>query len=115
MRALGVRELTYKLSFLACTVQPADSKVRPRPPTHTGVWGASTDARQRAYKPHATMRTQFGGASIRSDDLEESTESVLLSFTEEEQAELLQMRNSPNLYGRLASSIAPTVFGTALR
>jgi len=61
------------------------------------------------------MRTQFGGASIRSDDLEESTESVLLSFTEEEQTELLQMRNSPNLYGRLASSIAPTVFGTVLR
>ena len=30
LKALGVRELTYKLSFLACMIQPADARVRRR-------------------------------------------------------------------------------------
>ena len=55
LRSLGVRELTYKLSFLACTVQPADSKVRPPAPMQV-LGGASADVRQRAGEPHTTMR-----------------------------------------------------------
>jgi hypothetical protein len=42
LKALGVRELTYKLSFLACMVQPADARVRL---THTH---ARTPQRQQA-------------------------------------------------------------------
>ena len=74
LRALGVRELTYKLAFLASSVQAAESRL--------------------------------GVVSIR-DDPDES----LSTFTAEDRELILRMKETPNIYHRLANSIAPTVYG----
>lgn len=75
MKQLGVRELTYRLAFLACSVQPSHSK--------------------------------FGHVNIRED----TDEEVVESFTPEERREIIAMKDSPDLYKRLAKSIAPSVHG----
>jgi DNA replicative helicase MCM subunit Mcm2 (Cdc46/Mcm family) len=55
---------------------------------------------------------QFGTVNIREDNTDETAESILQQYTQEEQEEIVAMRNTPNLYSRLAASLAPAVFGT---
>ncbi|KAL1495644.1 hypothetical protein AB1Y20_016511 [Prymnesium parvum] len=75
LKALGVRELTYKLSFLASSVQPAESRL--------------------------------GVVNIRSD----GDENVMDSFSQAEKEQILKMKRTPNVYDKLAASIAPSVYG----
>eukprot|EP01022_Parablepharisma_sp_SALTPOND_P031329 TRINITY_DN795_c0_g1_i1.p2 TRINITY_DN795_c0_g1~~TRINITY_DN795_c0_g1_i1.p2 ORF type:complete len:490 (-),score=73.42 TRINITY_DN795_c0_g1_i1:3099-4568(-) len=74
LKRLGVRDLSYKLVFLASSVQSQESR--------------------------------FGNINIREADSEEAQ-----NFTEEEKAKIMRMKNEPNLYTRMARSIAPSVFG----
>lgn len=74
----GVRELTYRLAFIASSTQPLDQ--------HDGM------------------------VNIRTDD-DQGPEDVLAQFTAEQRAELEEMRRDRSLYDRMASSIAPNVFG----
>lgn len=81
LKALGVRDLQYKTAFLACMVQ-------------------SSDARS-------------GGADVRADldEGDEDQEAFLNTLTQQEIDELKVMVGSDNIYQRLVSSIAPTVYG----
>lgn len=58
---------------------------------------------------------QAGVTDVRGDldDGEEDQEAFLNSLTQQEVDELKNMVNSDNIYQRLVSSIAPTVYGEA--
>lgn len=83
LKALGARDLTYRIAFMACMVQEGDSR-------HSGV--------------KADLR---GDGSQDNQDQEE----LLNSLTQEEIEELREMVHSENLYAKLIQSIAPTVWG----
>lgn len=74
----GVRELTYKLGFIACGTQP--------------------------------MGLRGGMVNIRADD-DQTPEEVLNQLTVEQREGLEEMRRDRALYDRMATSIAPNVFG----
>lgn len=81
LKALGVRDLQYKTAFLACMVRNADARA--------------------------------GATDVRADrgDGEESQEDYLNSLTQAEIDELNAMVHDPDIFNRLVSSIAPTVYG----
>ena len=82
LKALGVRDLTYKLSFLACMVQPA---------SHNKATGSNLHG---------------------EDTTDEDQRDVYNDFSEQEIKELHEMVNLRGaVYGKLVNSIAPTVFG----
>lgn len=78
LKALGVRDLTYRTAFLACMAQNADTR---------------------------------GGGDVRTDSDDEERDSYLSSLTQQELDELKLIVNADNIYQRLVSSIAPTVYG----
>ncbi|EIE90035.1 hypothetical protein RO3G_14746 [Rhizopus delemar RA 99-880] len=82
LKALGVRDLTYKLSFLACMVQPASqNKVN-----------------------NANLHGEDTG--------DEDQKDVYTDLSKEEIDTLQKMvRLGPRLYNKLVGSIAPSVFG----
>ncbi|KAI9303311.1 MCM2/3/5 family-domain-containing protein [Cunninghamella echinulata] len=82
LKALGVRDLTYKLSFLACMVQPATI--------------------------HKATSANLHGEDNESEDKAQ----VLNDFTQKEVDDLRVMINTENaIYSKLVGSIAPNVFG----
>ena len=85
LKSLGVRDLTYRLAFLACMVAGDNS-------TSSGASAA---------------------VAINSDgvDAEESQEAFLQSLTQSEIDDLKKMVHSDHIYSRLVNSIAPTVYG----
>ncbi|CAO0796989.1 unnamed protein product [Mucor circinelloides] len=82
LKSLGVRDLTYKLSFLACMVQPA---------THNKGTGSNLHG---------------------EDTTDEDQRDVYSDFSQKEIEDLHAMVNLRSaVYGKLVNSIAPTVFG----
>ncbi|RKP05340.1 MCM2/3/5 family-domain-containing protein [Thamnocephalis sphaerospora] len=81
LKALGVRDLTYRLAFLACSVQSVEAKDRGR---EIGVDPGLVD---------------------------EDQEKLLETFTQEEINDLKRMVTMDKIYGKLTSSLAPTVYG----
>ncbi|KAJ1969178.1 MCM DNA helicase complex subunit mcm6 [Dispira parvispora] len=99
LKSLGVRDLTYRLSFLACHVRRSDARTG-----HGGVGNG----------------TQSVGASASnlwlegSDGTEEEEDqaTLLSRFTQEEMDDLRQMKEQEStIYHKLIQSLAPTVFG----
>jgi len=74
LKKLGVRDLSYKLVFMANSVQSQESR--------------------------------FGNINIRETEPDDAQ-----NFSEEEKTRILKMKAEPNLYTRMARSIAPSVFG----
>ncbi|KAK8939440.1 Protein PROLIFERA [Platanthera guangdongensis] len=77
LKALGVRDLSYRLAFIANSVQLADGR-------------SSNDIRDRR---------------MDGDDGDRQ------EFTQEEEEEVLRMRNTPDFFNKIVDSICPTVFG----
>ena len=101
LKALGVKDLTYKTAFLACMVQSADTKV--------------SDSLFASFQK-LIGRVQAGSTNIRGGDeadgnAEASREEFLSSLTSDEIDELKDMVHSDHIYSRLVNSIAPTVYG----
>ena len=82
LKALGVKDLSYKTAFLACMVQTADTRTN------------GTNIRAEG---------ENGAEDSRSD--------FLRSLTREEIEELQSMVNQPHIYSKLVGSVAPTVYG----
>lgn len=82
LKALGVRDLTYKLAFLACMAQSADARDN-----------SSADVRGDGNQG------------------EEEQEEFLNSLSQSEIQELRDMVHADHIYSRLVNSIAPTVYG----
>lgn len=88
LKALGVRDLTYRLAFLACMTTPDT----------TNLGGGVGDII----------------AAINSADNEDASrvqEQVLASFSPPEIEDLRNMVHSDHIYSRLVNSLAPMVYG----
>ena len=83
LKALGVRDLTYRMAFLACMVQPVDAK--------------------------ESLNVALHGEDISLAD--EEQEAFLKSLTQGEINDLRAMVHGENICARLVSSMAPTVWG----
>lgn len=90
LRTLGVRELSYKLSFLAVMVQPS----------HVQQGTVNIRAEEEEEEDEDGFETERGQASSRE---------ALFSAAELE--EIHRMRAAPNLYSRLVNSVAPSIYG----
>ncbi|WBW72521.1 MCM complex subunit Mcm6 [Schizosaccharomyces osmophilus] len=82
LKSLGVRDLTYKLSFLACMVQPDDANDR-----------------------NAADVRGDGSQGIEAQD------EFLQSLSQAEIDDLRAMVHSDHIYSRLVNSLAPSVYG----
>jgi DNA replication licensing factor MCM6 len=88
LKEQGVRPLTFKLAFLASTVRPLSSQL--------GV---------------VNIREDDDTIVADEQDVEQEQEHVLGIFSEDEKETLVRMRNEPNIYRKLARSVAPAIFG----
>jgi DNA replication licensing factor MCM6 len=96
LQALGVRELTYRVCFVANCVMPLEAASR---------LDSSTSGSLRSWE---VVRQSIFGSYSRH---EPSAEEVVTSMTRAERQEIRDMQSSPNLYERMVDSIAPTTFG----
>ncbi|KAK4180866.1 putative DNA replication licensing factor mcm6 [Triangularia setosa] len=96
LKALGVRDLTYRLAFLACMVTPDVSSL-----------GASGEAQI------VDMIGSLNGnvAVETAESLKEMQDATLSSYTQAEVDDLRAMVHSDHIYSRLVQSIAPMVYG----
>lgn len=92
LKALGVRELTYRTCFIASSVLPTDALSR----------AANANS-------HATASLLFGTQALESH--EPTSKEVALDFTREQREEIRRMKDSPKLFEQLVDSIAPATFG----
>ena len=98
LKALGVRDLTYRLAFLACMVTP--DSTTPGQQTNQHLSGESHN-----------ILASLNQTQEPEDDDEKAQESLLQSFTPSEVEELKRIVNSEYVYSRLVDSIAPTIYG----
>ncbi|KAL2145659.1 hypothetical protein VTI28DRAFT_6534 [Corynascus sepedonium] len=96
LKALGVRDLTYRLAFLACMVSSDVSSL-----------GASGEA-----QIVDVVGSMTAGSNLETaETVKEVQDAVLASYTQEEIADLRAMVHSDRIYGRLVQSLAPMVYG----
>lgn len=100
LKALGVRDLTYRMSFLACMVTPDTSTPGQSSNHHmTGQAGNILASLNQAQ----AMETTASG--------EEAQAEYLGTLTPTEIQDLKDMVHKPNIFMRLVDSIAPMVYG----
>jgi DNA replication licensing factor MCM6 len=97
LKALGVRDLTYRLAFLACMVTSDTA----------GVPGAIGG--KKSEEEEEVARLLRGTQGDDNEDREQ--DDFLNTLTPAEIAELKSMVHSDHIYSRLVNSIAPTVYG----
>lgn len=88
LKSLGVRDLTYRLAFLACMVTPDT----------TNLGGGVGDIL-------ASLN------SANEENAQQAQEAVLASFNPSEIEDLRKMVHSDHIYSRLVNSLAPMVYG----
>ncbi|AMD22183.1 HGL157Cp [Eremothecium sinecaudum] len=94
LKSLGVRDLTYKIAFLACHVASSGNSTNPL-------------AQQNNLELEGNMQQLKGDI----DDSERDQEHFLNSLCSEEINELKEMVKDEQIYDKLVRSIAPAVFG----
>lgn len=100
LKALGVRDLTYRMSFLACMVTP-DTSTPGQSSTHHMTGQASN-----------ILASLNQAQAMESDKSGEEAQTEYLStLTPAEIQDLKDMVHKPNIFMRLVDSIAPTVYG----
>ena len=92
LKALGVRELTYRTCFVATCVLPVDAMAK--------IAGANSQV-------IASML--FGSQSLENH--EPTSEEVVMELTREQREDVRQMRANPRLYEQMVESICPSTFG----
>lgn len=100
LKALGVRDLTYRMSFLACMVTPDTST--PGQPSNHRMTGQAGNILASLNQVQALETTASG---------EEAQAEYLATLTPSEIQDLKDMVQKPHIYMRLVDSIAPTVYG----
>ncbi|KAK2593496.1 MCM DNA helicase complex subunit mcm6 [Conoideocrella luteorostrata] len=96
LKALGVRDLTYRLAFLACFVAPDNST--------TGQPAANSAADVVNALTHSNS---VEGA----ESVEDAQAAVLASMNPSEIEDLRAMVHGDHIYARMVQSIAPMVYG----
>lgn len=100
LKALGVRDLTYRLAFLACMVTPD---------TRTPGSAASQQLTGQANNILASL--DQNGPIDSNEPGDGAQEAVLASMTSSEIEDLRRMVHSDHIYSRLVNSMAPMVYG----
>ncbi|KAI1090306.1 MCM-domain-containing protein [Rostrohypoxylon terebratum] len=95
LKSLGVRDLTYRLAFLANMVTP----------------DSSTPGQTSSRQVHDIINTLTSTSVDTAETSEEAQTAILNSMTPSEIDELREMVHSDHIYGRLVQSLAPTVYG----
>jgi DNA replication licensing factor MCM6 len=98
LKSLGVRDLTYRLAFLACMITP--DLTTPGQPTNQQLSGQS----------HNILASLNQHDQSFEDD-EHAQEALLQTMTPAEVQELKQLVESEHVYQRLVNSIAPMIYG----
>jgi DNA replication licensing factor MCM6 len=96
LQQLGVRDLTYRLAFLACMVSPDTAG--------SGQSNADSAAEM------INAMTQ-NSATEGEETVEYAQETILNSMNKSEVEDLRDMVHSDRIYSRLVNSIAPMVYG----
>ncbi|UNI20407.1 DNA helicase [Purpureocillium takamizusanense] len=96
LKALGVRDLTYRLAFLACMVV-----------TDTTATGQSAASGAADVINALTQNNAADGA----ESVEEAQAAVLASMNPSEIDDLRAMVHGDHIYSRMVQSIAPMVYG----
>ncbi|KAJ1905063.1 MCM DNA helicase complex subunit mcm6 [Coemansia sp. IMI 209127] len=110
-RALGARELTYRLAFLACFAQATSEATSSGPTAQGGFSGGAAIpgilAADGSYIGHAAA---LAGDETLGDA--EDRDAFLSGLTRAEREELAAMSSrSDEIYAELVQSVAPTVYG----
>ncbi|CAJ2512244.1 Uu.00g052590.m01.CDS01 [Anthostomella pinea] len=95
LKSLGVRDLTYRLAFLANMVTP----------------DTSTPGQSATRQVNDILNSMTQSSAETADTVEEAQTAVLNSMTPSEIDELREMVHSDHIYARLVKSLAPTVYG----
>jgi DNA replication licensing factor MCM6 len=98
LKSLGVRDLTYRLAFLACMITPDLSTPGQR--TNQQLSGQSDNI----------LASLNQNDQIREEE-EYAQEALLQTFTPAEVQELKQLVESEHVYQRLVNSLAPMIYG----
>lgn len=96
LKSLGVRDLTYRLAFLACMVTP-------------DLGNAASAASKGSVADVITALTQ--NSSNDAETVEQAQAAVLASMNPSEIEDLRQMVHSDHIYSRIVNSLAPMVYG----
>jgi DNA replication licensing factor MCM6 len=102
LKALGVRDLTYRMAFMACMISPDTSTPGQSAATLTGLAGQNI------------LLSLGQNASLESDgpDSDDKAQSAYLAtLSPAEINDLREMVHKPNIFMRLVDSIAPMVYG----
>ncbi|KAF2688198.1 MCM-domain-containing protein [Lentithecium fluviatile CBS 122367] len=102
LKALGVRDLTYRMSFLACMVTPDMSTPGQSASNNHHMTGQAGNILASLNQVQAMETTATG---------EEAQAEYLATLTPQEIEDLKDMVHKPNIFMRLVDSIAPTVYG----
>ena len=106
LKSLGVRELGYRLAFVASCIQVAEAVLSTSSVTSGNVSSTTN------LPPG--VEELVDGQSGDHDSGEEDRQRLLQTFSEQEVAQLKAMiQQGANIYPNLVRSIAPTVFGKA--
>ncbi|KAF2143843.1 uncharacterized protein K452DRAFT_268279 [Aplosporella prunicola CBS 121167] len=100
LKALGVRDLTYRMAFLACMVTPDTSTPGQSATQHLQGQAGNILASLNQTAPMETNQTG-----------EEAQAEYLATLTPSEIEDLRNMVHKPNIFMRLVDSIAPMVYG----
>jgi DNA replication licensing factor MCM6 len=100
LKSLGVRDLTYRLAFLACMVTPD---------TSTPGQAANQQLNGQANNILASLNQTAPIDPTAPGD--HAQEAVLASMTKAEIDDLRRMVHSDHIYSRLVNSLAPMVYG----
>ncbi|OKL58208.1 DNA replication licensing factor mcm6 [Talaromyces atroroseus] len=98
LKSLGVRDLTYRLAFLACMITP--DLTTPGQRTNQQLSGQSQN-----------ILASLNQNDQPPEEEEHAQEALLQTFTPAEVQELKQLVESEHVYQRLVNSIAPMIYG----
>jgi DNA replication licensing factor MCM6 len=100
LKALGVRDLTYRLAFLACMVTP-----------DTSTSGSAASQQLNGQSNNILASLNQTATIDPNEPGEHAQEAVLASMTHAEIEDLRKMVHSDHIYSRLVNSLAPMVYG----
>jgi len=100
LKALGVRDLTYRMAFLACMVTP-----------DTSTPGQSASHHLTGQSSNILASLNQTATIDPSDTGDHAQDAYLQSLTQAEIDDLKQMVHSDHIYSRLVNSLAPMVYG----
>ncbi|TPX15032.1 uncharacterized protein E0L32_004862 [Thyridium curvatum] len=95
LKALGVRDLTYRLAFLSCMVSPDNTSLGAANGGVNDIIAALTQA----------------SAADTAESMQDAQDAVLSSYGPSEIEDLRKMVHSDHIYSRLVTSLAPMVYG----